>query len=76
MRPRVRTPGRGERALHGTNRFLTELGSTLSPTQRAGPDAPLGRKVEGAIYVVLLACFVIGLANSNPTLKQLVDAVL
>jgi hypothetical protein len=76
VRRRLRTPGRRERATHAVSRFVTELGITLSPRQRAAPDAPLYRKLEGAVYAVLLVCFAIGLANSNPTLKQLVDALL
>jgi len=35
-----------------------------------------GRRIEAAAYRVLFVCMLIGFANSNPTLRQMLDALL
>jgi uncharacterized protein YjbI with pentapeptide repeats len=59
------------------NEFLDAL-TRILPQRRTdeSPTARLGHRIEAVTYRVLLACALIGLANSNPTLRQLVDAVL
>ena len=59
------------------NDFLDTL--TLVGPQRwsaAGGGQRLELRLESVVYRVLLACALIGLANSNPTLRQLVDALV
>jgi putative hydrolase of the HAD superfamily len=59
------------------NDFLDTL--TLIGPQRwsaAGGGQRLELRLESVVYRVLLACALIGLANSNPTLRQLVDALV
>jgi uncharacterized protein YjbI with pentapeptide repeats len=42
---------------------------------RRGADAELGPRLEAFVYRLLLVCVLIGLANSNPTLRQMVDSL-
>jgi uncharacterized protein YjbI with pentapeptide repeats len=59
------------------NDFLDTL--TLVGPQKwsaAGGGQKLDLRLESVVYRVLLACALIGLANSNPTLRQLVDALV
>jgi uncharacterized protein YjbI with pentapeptide repeats len=58
-----------------SGRFVKQLAYTVTP-KSASPETPAHRRVELTVYVVLLACFLIGLANSNPTLREIVDAVI
>lgn len=44
-------------------------------TRASGKRAGLAR-LEYLVYRLLVACFLLGLANSNPTLRQLVDAII
>jgi hypothetical protein len=53
--------------------FAAALGSVV-PWGR-GPDGRPARRVEAILYRVVLACAFIGLANSNPTLRQMFDAL-
>jgi uncharacterized protein YjbI with pentapeptide repeats len=39
-------------------------------------SAALGPRLEAFVYRVLLVCTLLGLANSNPTLRQMVDSLL
>jgi len=38
-------------------------------------EAALGRRFESNVYRVLVVCALFGLANSNPTLRQMLDAL-
>jgi uncharacterized protein YjbI with pentapeptide repeats len=58
-----------------SGRFIKQLAYTVTP-KSGSQDTPAHRRVELTVYVVLLACFLIGLANSNPTLREIVDAVI
>jgi Pentapeptide repeats (9 copies) len=68
----------GRRLGRGLVRFMHEFLDALS---RAGPrrgrngGTAISTRLEVAAYRVLLGCAIIGLANSNPTLRQLVDAL-
>jgi hypothetical protein len=56
--------------------FLDKLG--LIRPQRSDGSAPpaLSTRLEGFAYRVLVVCAVLGLANSNPTLRQMVETLL
>ena len=54
----------------GYAKSLSLIGRGKSITE----ERPL-RSVEAFLYRLLLACVLIGLANSNPTLRQMVDAL-
>ena len=75
-RRRFRGLGRSSFAVL-VNEFLDAL-TRILPQRRSDetPTARLGHRIEAVAYRVLLACALIGLANSNPTLRQVVDAVL
>jgi len=63
------------RVARTSGRFIRQLAYTITPksdTQDLRPH----RRVELTVYIVLLACFLVGLANSNPTLREIVDAVI
>lgn len=60
-------------------RFVNAYLDTLvlvAPGRRGRTSASerLERRIEVSVYRVLLVCVLIGLANSNPTLRQFVDA--
>ena len=59
------------------HRFTTELLDALARIGRgASTDGPsLGRRLETFTYRVLIVCAVLGFANSNPTLRQMLDAL-
>jgi uncharacterized protein YjbI with pentapeptide repeats len=73
-RGRWRRLGRGF-VVH-VNEFLDTL--TLIGPQRwnAAGGQRLELRLESVVYRVLVACALIALANSNPTLRQLVDALV
>ena len=49
----------------------------LRPQRSDKPESPpVGRRVESVVYRVLVFCAIIGLANSNPTLRQMVETLL
>lgn len=58
-----------------SGRFVKQLAYTVTP-KSGSLETPAHRRVELTVYIVLLACFLIGLANSNPTLREIVDAVI
>ena len=66
------------RAHRGVPRVLHEFLDALAliGPRRAEDTATDVRRIEAAVYRVLLACALIGLANSNPTLRQMFDALL
>ena len=76
-RPRGRWRRLGSGFVTHVNDFLDTL--TLIGPQRwsaAGGGQRLELRLESVVYRVLVACALIGLANSNPTLRQLVDALV
>jgi hypothetical protein len=69
---RPRTPGRVARA---ANRFAIALAYTITPGGDKEQKPPL-RRVELTVYAALLGCFLLSLANTNPTLRQMVEGLL
>ena len=69
--------GIGRRVHEAGIRLGTGYARTLSLVGRgkAVPEDRPWRSVEAFVYRLLLVCVLIGLANSNPTLRQMVDAV-
>jgi Pentapeptide repeats (9 copies) len=64
------------RASHGLRSFGHAYVDTLSLAGRAGSsEERQARRIEILVYRVLLVCALIGFANSNPTLRQMFDAV-
>jgi Pentapeptide repeats (9 copies) len=58
------------------NEFFDALSRVVPRRSRNGDDRPLlVVRLEAVAYRLLLACALVGLANSNPTLRQLVDAL-
>ena len=72
----ARTP-RSARALELLRRFGTALLETLVLIPPGGGKAAerQSRQIEVWTYRILFACALIGFANSNPTLRQMLDAV-
>jgi hypothetical protein len=63
------------------SRFLTCLLDTFALAGRRGTGnreepVPLTVRAQVIVYRLLLVCALIGLANSNPTLRQMVDTLL
>jgi uncharacterized protein YjbI with pentapeptide repeats len=67
-----RKPGRVALA---AGRFAAELAYTITPGGDKDQKPPL-RRAELTVYAVLLGCFVLSLANTNPTLRQMVEGLL
>jgi uncharacterized protein YjbI with pentapeptide repeats len=67
----------GRRSARLVNEFLDALARVL-PARRTNESelARLGHRLEAVLYRVLIACALIGLASSNPTLRRLVDSLL
>ncbi len=72
----------GGRRLGGSMRavrdFATSMLVTLTligPARRESQDIRQGREIEIWIYRVLFVCTLIGFANSNPTLREMFDAI-
>lgn len=62
-------------------RLVARIFDSAASVRRGGkaepPDAgALGRRLEVLAYRLLIVCALIGLANSNPTLRQMFDALL
>ncbi len=57
------------------DRFGHEVLDTLVVIWPGKGEAQLGRRFESNVYRVLVVCALFGLANSNPTLRQMLDAV-
>ena len=75
---RARSAWRKSRRLGGA--FVTSLLNTFSLVgpRRSGDDRdpyPVGLRLEIFVYRVLLVCALLGLANSNPTLREMVDTL-
>ena len=61
------------------HRFVTEFLNGLAAVGRrsgGAPAPPLVQRLEVFTYRVLLVCALLGLANSNPTLRQMFDALV
>jgi uncharacterized protein YjbI with pentapeptide repeats len=86
-----RAPGRTRRTWGWHTGFASELFDTFglvlprlrggdeqagSPAARPARRHGMGRRLEILAYRVLLVCALLGLANSNPTLRQMFDALL
>jgi uncharacterized protein YjbI with pentapeptide repeats len=55
--------------------FFDKVG-LVRPQRSEGPDSPpLGRRLESFAYRLLVVCAILGLANSNPTLRQMVETL-
>jgi len=53
-----------------------EMLDTLAVIWPGKGGAEVGRRFESNVYRVLVVCALFGLANSNPTLRQMLDALL
>jgi hypothetical protein len=60
-----------------SHRFATEFLDAISLVGRrtSAEDPPLRRRLEVFTYRVLIVCALLGLANSNPALRQMFDAL-
>ena len=67
----------GRHALESLHHFGTAFLQTLLliPPGGGRTDERQSRQVEVWVYRILFACALIGFANSNPTLRQMLDAV-
>jgi hypothetical protein len=81
QRPSRRRVSRTRRIWRGTRRRCADfLTCFLDKLAMAGPrwggdKSALGTRLEIIAYRLLLVCAVLGLANSNPTLRQMVDTL-
>ena len=70
-------PSRANRTAHEAHDLLWSYFATLSliapGSTRA--EAKQARRLEVFVYRVLVACALVGLANSNPTLRDMIDAI-
>jgi hypothetical protein len=72
FRPSARSAARGSRSV------LADALDTISlvgPRGSNGVTLPPARRLEIFVYRVLLVCALLALANSNPTLRQMVDSL-
>ena len=60
----------------GLKEFGHELLDTLKLIWPGSAATATGRRFEAFGYRVLFVCMLIGFANSNPTLRQMLDALL
>jgi hypothetical protein len=76
--PPRRLPSRsaGARLRRGKDVFVHALEATLLRRERLANEPPPLRRLELAVYAALVGCFLLALANTNPTLRDMVDAVL
>jgi hypothetical protein len=67
-------------AARPVGRVLARVFDSLASFGRGPADGgrtrPLGQRLETLAYRLLVVCALIGLANSNPTLRQMFDALL
>ena len=54
--------------------FLDKL-NLVKPQRDTGESAAVGRRLESFAYRLLVVCAILGLANSNPTLRQMVETL-
>lgn len=75
--PRRPRRAAGQRLRSGAVLYMHELLDTFALILPGGKaEERRGRRVETLVYRVLLVCAAIGLANSNPTLREMFDAVV
>jgi uncharacterized protein YjbI with pentapeptide repeats len=55
--------------------FLDKLGLVTPRRSDSEGSAAVGRRLESFAYRLLVVCAILGLANSNPTLRQMVDTL-
>lgn len=55
--------------------YLHELLDTLILMWPGSGASQAGRRMEANVYRILFVCMLIGFANSNPTLRQMLDAL-
>jgi hypothetical protein len=55
--------------------FLDKFGLVRPQRSEGNESPPLGRRLESFAYRLLVVCAILGLANSNPTLRQMVDTL-
>jgi hypothetical protein len=55
--------------------FLDKLGLVTPQHAESPGSAAVGRRLESFAYRLLVVCAILGLANSNPTLRQMVDTL-
>ena len=58
------------------SRYVKRFALALAYSVMPGDTTPPLRRLELTVYAVLLACFMLALANTNPTLRQMVDGLL
>ena len=58
------------------SRFVKRFALALAYSVMPGDTTPPLRRLELTVYAALLACFLLALANTNPTLRQMVDGLL
>jgi Pentapeptide repeats (9 copies) len=79
-RPVLRVARVAERGLSPLGRVLGRMYDSVALVGRGSADPakerPVGPHLERLAYRVLVVCALIGLANSNPTLRQMFDALL
>jgi hypothetical protein len=73
LRLKSRTPGRLRRAWL---EFVHALEATIMRRERVADEPPPLRRVELTVYAVLFGGFLLALANTNPTLRDMVNAIV
>jgi hypothetical protein len=73
LRWKAREPGPVRRAWL---KFVHALEYTITRRGEVPEEPKPLRRLELTVYAVLLACFLLALANTNPTLRDMVDAII
>jgi uncharacterized protein YjbI with pentapeptide repeats len=73
LRWKSREPGRLRRAWR---QFVRALLNTITRRGQVADEPRPLRSLELVAYAALLGCFLLGLANANPTLRDMVDAIM
>jgi Pentapeptide repeats (9 copies) len=66
---------RAARGLSGFPRRYLQTLSLIGPARGVASEERQSRRPEAFAYRLLFACALIGFANSNPTLRQMLDAI-
>jgi uncharacterized protein YjbI with pentapeptide repeats len=72
---RKRVPGAVAAGWSSVRLYLHQLLDTLLLMWPGSGASQAGRRVEANVYRILFVCMLIGFANSNPTLRQMFDAL-
>jgi uncharacterized protein YjbI with pentapeptide repeats len=78
-KPRSRPLRAASRTKHGLTDYCNCWLDTVSlavPRRGGAGAVTLSRRVEANVYRVLLVCALVGLASTNPTLREMVDTLL